>query len=106
MAAKRDKDLPLREDIRQLGHLLGRTLREQEGADLFHAVEEIRQTAVRFRRHGDVAARTHLATLLNALDIETTISVVRAFSYFSHLANLAEGQPHKRRRRVHLLGGS
>ena len=106
MATKRDKDLPLREDIRQLGHLLGRTLREQEGADLFHAVEEIRQTAVRFRRHGDVAARTHLATLLNALDIETTISVVRAFSYFSHLANLAEDQHHKRRRRVHQLGGS
>ena len=106
MATKRDKDSPLRDDIRLLGHMLGQALRDQEGPDLFHAVEEIRQTAVRFRRHGDVEARERLAQLLNALDIERTISVVRAFSYFSHLANLAEDQHHKRRRRYHRLAGS
>ena len=47
-----DKDLPLREDIRFLGRLLGECLREQEGDAAFEVVETIRQTAVRFRRVG------------------------------------------------------
>jgi phosphoenolpyruvate carboxylase len=52
-----DKDLPLREDIRLLGRLLGENLREQEGERAFNLVEHIRQTAVRFRRDGDLQAR-------------------------------------------------
>src|SRR5690606_16636620 len=42
----------------------------------------------------------------NKLSPEETISVVRAFSYFSHLANLAEDQHHNRRRRYHRIHGS
>ncbi|MEK7302622.1 MAG: phosphoenolpyruvate carboxylase, partial [Pseudomonadota bacterium] len=45
-----DKDLPLREDIRLLGRMLGDTLREQEGETAFELVENIRQTAIRFHR--------------------------------------------------------
>jgi len=37
-----DKDLPLKEDIRLLGRLLGATLREQEGEDIFKLIEHIR----------------------------------------------------------------
>jgi phosphoenolpyruvate carboxylase len=44
--------------------------------------------------------------MLKKLTREQTISVVRAFSYFSHLANIAEDQHHIRRRRAHLLAGS
>jgi phosphoenolpyruvate carboxylase len=44
--------------------------------------------------------------MLKILTREQTISVVRAFSYFSHLANIAEDQHHIRRRRAHLLAGS
>lgn len=40
-----DKELPLREDIRFLGRLLGDNLREQEGDEAFNRVEQIRQTA-------------------------------------------------------------
>lgn len=98
-----DKDAPLREDIRLLGRLLGDTLREQEGEEIYRIVEEIRQTAVRFRRDGDARARQQLDRLLNKLSPEETISVVRAFSYFSHLANLAEDQHHNRRRRYHRI---
>lgn len=101
-----DKDLPLREDIRFLGRLLGDCVREQEGGAAFELVETIRQTAVRFRRENDRAAGAELDRLLKRLSRDQTNSVVRAFSYFSHLANIAEDQHHNRRRRVHALAGS
>jgi phosphoenolpyruvate carboxylase len=101
-----DKDAPLKEDIRLLGRLLGDVLREQEGDAVFNVVETIRQTAVRFRRESDVVAAKELDQLLKKLSRDQTNSVVRAFSYFSHLANIAEDQHHNRRRRAHLLAGS
>jgi phosphoenolpyruvate carboxylase len=101
-----DKDAPLKEDIRLLGRILGDVLREQEGEAVFDVIETIRQTAVRFRREDDAEAGKELTTLLRKLTREQTISVVRAFSYFSHLANIAEDQHHIRRRRAHLLAGS
>ncbi|QCP14153.1 phosphoenolpyruvate carboxylase [Pseudoduganella umbonata] len=101
-----DKDAPLKEDIRLLGRLLGDVLREQEGEEVFAVVETIRQTAVRFRREADAGAAKELDGMLKILTKEQTISVVRAFSYFSHLANIAEDQHHIRRRRAHLLAHS
>ncbi|MES2740326.1 MAG: phosphoenolpyruvate carboxylase [Pseudomonadota bacterium] len=101
-----DKDAPLKEDIRLLGRLLGDVLRDQEGEAVFDVVETIRQTAVRFRREADASAAEELDGMLKKLTREQTISVVRAFSYFSHLANIAEDQHHIRRRRAHLLAGS
>ncbi|MCG2584394.1 phosphoenolpyruvate carboxylase [Massilia sp. TS11] len=101
-----DKDAPLKEDIRLLGRLLGDVLRAQEGELVFQLVETIRQTAVRFRRGGDAKAGEELNAMLATLTRQQTISVVRAFSYFSHLANIAEDQHHVRRRRAHLLAGS
>ena len=105
-AAASDKDAPLKEDIRLLGRLLGDVLREQEGDAVFNVVETIRQTSVRFRREADAGAALELDAMLKELSREQTISVVRAFSYFSHLANIAEDQHHIRRRRAHLLAGS
>jgi phosphoenolpyruvate carboxylase len=105
-AVPSDKDAPLKEDIRLLGRLLGDVLRDQEGDAVFDVVETIRQTAVRFRRDDDPAAGVELTALLHKLSRNQTISVVRAFSYFSHLANIAEDQHHVRRRRAHQLAGS
>src|SRR4051794_14888610 len=85
-----DKDAPLKEDIRLLGRLLGNVLREQEGQAGFDVAETIRQTAVRFRRESDAQSGTELNKLLKKLTRDQTVSVVRAFSYFSHLANIAE----------------
>lgn len=79
-----DKDAPLKEDIRLLGRLLGDVLRDQEGDAVFQVVETIRQTAVRFRRESDAQAGADLNKLLKKLTRDQTISVVRAFSYFSH----------------------
>jgi len=101
-----DKDAPLREDIRLLGRLLGEVIRQQEGEAVFKVVETIRQTAVRFRRESDLEAGADLDRLLKKLSRDQTNAVVRAFSYFSHLANIAEDQHHNRRRRAYLLAGS
>ena len=101
-----DKESPLREDIRLLGRILGDTLREQEGEAVFDLIECTRQNAIRFRRDRDPDARRELETTLNKLDPVRTIAVVRAFSFFSQLANIAEDQHHNRRRRAHLIAGS
>ena len=100
------KDEPLRNDIRLLGRVLGDTVREQEGDAVFAIVERVRQTAVQFARNGDPAARAELASLLDPLPGDTTQAVVRAFSYFLQLANIAEDEHHIRRRRAHDLAGS
>ena len=87
-----DKDLPLRDDIRLLGRVLGDTLRAQEGEAVFDLVETIRQSSIRFRRHADPAARKELEATLDSLSRDQTIDVVRAFSYFSHLANIGDAK--------------
>jgi phosphoenolpyruvate carboxylase len=101
-----DKDLPLKEEIRLLGRLLGDTLREQEGDDIFNLIERIRQTAVHFRRSGDEPARAELEIMLGGLAQDATTAVIRAFSYFSQLSNIAVDLHHNRRRRAHQLAGS
>ncbi|MBI5921398.1 MAG: phosphoenolpyruvate carboxylase [Betaproteobacteria bacterium] len=101
-----DKDLPLRNDIRLLGRLLGDTLRDQDGEAAFATVERIRQLAIRFHRDDDRAARNELRDLLDSLSRDQTNLVVRAFSYFSHFANIAEDQHHIRRSRAHAIAGS
>jgi phosphoenolpyruvate carboxylase len=101
-----DKDLPLREDIRLLGRILGDTVREQSGEAVFDIVEHIRQNSVRFRRDEDIAARRELADTLNSLPPGEALQIIRAFSFFSHLANIAEDQHHIRRTRAHALTAS
>jgi phosphoenolpyruvate carboxylase len=101
-----DKDLPLREDIRLLGRLLGDTVRERAGEAVFETVESIRQNAVRFHRDEDAAARRTLETILNSLGPGAALQIIRAFGFFSHLANIAEDQHHIRRTRTHALSAS
>jgi len=104
-----DKDLPLKEDTRLLGRVLGDVLRAQVGDTGYERIEAIRQTAIGFRRAAGTEADRHrnaLAGLLNPLPIAQALEVVRAFSYFSHLANIAEDVHQNRRRRAHALAGS
>lgn len=101
-----DKDQPLREDVRLLGRILGDTVRDQEGAAIFDLVERIRTTSISFHRDNDMPARAALEETLDKLAPAQTIPVVRAFSYFSHLANIAEDQHHIRRSRSHAIAGS
>ena len=103
---KTDKDLPLIEDIRLLGRILGDVIREQEGGPAYELVEQVRQLSVAFRRDADEAADKALKKLLKGLSSDQTVSVIRAFTYFSHLANLAEDRHHIRRRAVHERAGN
>ncbi|MGY4309953.1 phosphoenolpyruvate carboxylase [Bradyrhizobium sp. USDA 4369] len=95
-----EEDARLRDDIRLLGRILGDTVRDQEGADVFDLVERIRQTSVRFHRDEDRQARRELEQILDGMTIAETVRIVRAFSYFSHLANIAEDQNNIRRMRA------
>ncbi|MDP1526497.1 MAG: phosphoenolpyruvate carboxylase [Rhodocyclaceae bacterium] len=104
--ANSDQDAPLFEDIRLLGRLLGDVIREQEGAAVFNIVERIRLLSIRLHREADQSARVELDELLNGLPREQTNLVVRAFSYFSHLANIAEDQHHLRRAHAQMLAGA
>jgi len=101
-----DKDLPLKEDIRLLGRLLGDTLREQEGDEAFRLIERIRQTAIHFRREGNERIRGELEDVLGQLSDADAVLVIRAFTYFSQLANIAEDLHRNRRRRAHQVAGS
>jgi phosphoenolpyruvate carboxylase len=101
-----EKDRPLRDDIRLLGRILGDTVREQEGEEVFELVEQIRQASIRFHRDNEVGARRELEATLDSLNAEQTLAIVRAYSYFSHLANIAEDQHHIRRNRAHAIAGS
>src|SRR5438270_3925461 len=101
-----DKDLPLRDDIRLLGRILGDTIREQSGEAVFDTVENIRQNSVRFRRDEDLTARGDLEATLNSLKPKDALQIIRAFGFFSHLANIAEDQHHIRRTRARSLSAA
>jgi len=96
---------PLVEDIRLLGRILGDVIRAQEGEAVYALIEKIRQLSVAFRRDADHEADKTLGKLLKSLSSDQTVSVVRAFTYFSHLANLAEDRHHIRRRAIHERAG-
>src|SRR5215469_2064346 len=95
-----EADARLRNDIRLLGRILGDTVRDQEGADVFDLVERIRQTSIRFHRDEDRQARRELETMLDSMSIAETVRIVRAFAYFSHLANIAEDHHNIRQMRA------
>ncbi len=99
-----DKDLALDEDIRLLGAVLGDVLREDAGEDVFELVERARQAAVAHRRDG--GADGALTVVLAGASIDDSLHVIRAFSWFSFLANIAEDVHHNRRRRFHRAAGS
>ncbi len=100
------KDAPLRYDIRLLGRILGDTVRLHDGQQAFDTIELIRTTSLRFHRDADNTARQALAEIIKALPSAQAVTIIRAFSYFSHLSNIAEDQHHIRRTRAHAIAGT
>ncbi len=103
-----DLDSELREDVRLLGRLLGCVLQERTGESGYALIESVRQTAVRFRRAqaGEAGTvRAELAGILDGLTRRQSLDVVRAFSYFLHLLNIAEDRHQTRKRRAWLRDG-
>lgn len=79
-------DALLRSDVRKLGDLLGQSLVRQEGQELLDLVESVRKAV---REGGGTE-------LLENLSVEDSVQLVRAFSTYFHLANVAE-QVHRAR---------
>ena len=99
----REATEPMREDIRLLGAILGETVREQNGEQVFDLVERARVESFRVRR--SEIDRAQLAQLFSGIDIHRAIPVIRAFSHFALLANVAEDIHRERRRAVHVAAG-
>jgi len=95
-----DPHKPLRDDVRLLGELLGRTLRALEGDELYAHVERVRQLA-KDARQGRAGAFETLASELSHLPVDAALPVARAFAHFLNLANVAEQHHRIRRRRVY-----
>jgi phosphoenolpyruvate carboxylase len=95
----RERDAPLRRDIRRLGSLLGETLIEQEDQALFETEERLRILSKRYRRHPSARRQDQIAAIVRGLDVERAVGVIRAFSLYFGLVNLAEQHHRVRRRR-------
>ena len=78
------------ENVRYLGHLLGEVIKEQEGEKTFNLIENVRRLSVSYRRHDDVDAAKALDKMLKNLSSNEAVLVIRAFTYFLHLINIAE----------------
>ena len=94
---------PMRDDIRLLGAILGDTVREQNGEAVFDLVERARVESFRVRR--SEIERAELAALFDGIDIHQAIPVIRAFTHFALLANVAEDIHRERRRAIHIGAG-
>src|ERR1700727_46085 len=94
---------PMRDDIRLLGAILGDTVREQNGDEVFDLVERARRASFRVRR--SEIERAEVAELFAGIDIHQAIPVIRAFSHFALLANVAEDIHRERRRAIHVNAG-
>ncbi|WP_395666522.1 phosphoenolpyruvate carboxylase [Methylocella sp.] len=97
-AAASTIERPLIEDIRFLGQILGETIREQEGEETFELVERTRRLSVDFARSADPGVEAELDRTLHGLTPVQAMALIRAFSYFAHLANIAEDRHNIRRR--------
>ncbi len=84
------RDEQLRADIRRLGNQLGDALVRQQGPDLLELVEKVRAQTKAFREDEDLGALATLDELLTSVDLGTTIDLVRAFTTYFYLANVAE----------------
>src|SRR6201988_3560068 len=99
----REATEPMREDIRLLGAILGDTVREQSGDEVFDLVERARVASFRVRR--SEIERVEVADMFEGIDIHQAIPVIRAFSHFALLANVAEDIHRERRRAIHVAAG-
>jgi phosphoenolpyruvate carboxylase len=96
-----EKDAGLRQDVHDLGAMMGELLKEQGGETLFDTVERARRLAID-RREGDTRAGEELDALLQSLPTELSRDFVRAFSTYFQLVNTAEQVHRIRRRRAYL----
>ncbi|MGB5512164.1 MAG: phosphoenolpyruvate carboxylase [Woeseiaceae bacterium] len=96
-----DKDQSLRDDVRTLGAMVGELIHEQNGQELFDLVEAARLRAIR-RREGNERPDEELAQLVENLDTDVALQMIRSFSTYFQMVNTAEKVHRIRRRRDYL----
>src|SRR6201996_7124137 len=99
----REATEPMRADIGMLGTILGDTVREQNGDEVFDLVERARVESFRVRR--SEIDRAEMSHMFDGIDIHMAVPVIRAFSHFALLANVAEDIHRERRRHIHVDAG-
>lgn len=107
MTLKTD-DKALRTRVKLLGTLLGNILREQEGDEVLSAVETLRKGYIDLRKNDNPAKRRRLNRLIESLSSDNLVHIVRAFSTYFSLINLAEEsyQHHQRRKQLRQMSGN
>ncbi|BCL82990.1 phosphoenolpyruvate carboxylase [Ktedonobacteria bacterium brp13] len=115
---RREKDTPLRQDVRLLANTLGKAIQRQEGTAVYEAVERLRSSCIRLRdftqrlneassseaeqlQHEITTLEQEIYGFITGYDLETAIDIIRAFTMYFHLANTAEQYHRIRRRRAH-----
>jgi phosphoenolpyruvate carboxylase len=115
---RREKDAPLRHDIRTLGNALGQAIQRHGGHSVFETVERLRTNSKRLRDsaerlaeappaeavqiHNEIEALDQeIVQIVEGCDLATAIDVIRAFTTYFHLVNTAEQYHRIRRRRAH-----
>jgi phosphoenolpyruvate carboxylase len=100
------QDKQLRSRVKLFGNILGQILHEHAGSKAFAAVEALRKGHIALRKQEDPKKRQRLLKLVAKLDAESLVHVVRAFSIYFALVNIAEeAYEHKLRRREVRKGG-
>ena len=106
------REAPLRRDVRSLGRLLGTVIREQAGETTLAAEEELRRLAISHRELSDVQGAACLdlpgdrelqdraLEIVGRMKVDEAYQIVKAFSTYFELTNLAETNHRKRRRRA------
>ncbi len=97
------KDAPLSADIHRLGDLLGETLKRLGGRRLFQTEERVRALCKKLRTRHSAATERQFKQLLEGLSLDDAIGVIRAFSVYFQLANIAEQHHRIRRKRYYEL---
>ena len=98
-------DKTLRARVKLFGNLLGEVLHDQEGRKVLDAVETLRKGYIGLRKRDNAANRRKLANFVETLDADTLVHIVRAFSLYFSLVNIAEEAFQHRQRRVQVRGG-
>src|SRR5690606_28432842 len=82
---------PLSADIRLLGNLLGTVIRDQHGQAALDLVERVRGCA-KARRNNEPGAAAELTSIIAGLDLDSWRILIKAFSNYFQLINIAEDQ--------------
>ena len=112
------REVPLRRDVRSLGRLLGMVIREQAGEHAYLAEEELRHLAIQHRQlndnqgeacldfPGELELQERAEGIIGGMSVAEAYQIVKAFSTYFELTNLAETNHRKRRQRAFRLAGT